>query len=1038
MLSTLVDVAYYKNYYSFNYSNERKSMKQKEGCSYSSKIQKPSSENHDPSIQAFHNLMPFKVREILLVSSLYDAFIIEEEGLISEMVIWEYRNLLLSSPPRVTQVTSGKEALSKVKTDQYDLVITMSKNIGMDSFEFGRKIKKECPDLPVILLATDTADLHICQERVGEKGIDKAFFWSGDTGLFMAIIKYVEDKINAPYDVFNGNVQVIIMLEDLIRDYSLQLPIIYSEIVSQTQRSISEDLNEMQRLLRRRARPKILLAENFEEGITLYKKYKEYILGIISDVKFNRDGKPDPRAGHDLIQLIKKDNPYIPTMLQSTDPENRKRAEELGAYFINKNSPTLLQDFDHFLFKHLGFGDFIFLLPKDKKAKKTQNLHVSTTEIAHASSLKEFEDALQKVPLESIKFHANRNDFSNWLMARCEFKLATKLRPQKVSDFTTLDEMRKYLVKVFNESRKEKQLGVMTEFSQQKFEFDSSYTRIGGNSLGGKGRGIAFIRTILAKYNLTKKYRDVNIIVPSCVAIGTDEFDKFISENNFHKFINQRKNKSDGVIAKTFLKGKLSVDLKNKLKIVLKNFKKPLAVRSSSLLEDSQNIPFAGMYSTYMLPNNHKDDKIRLEQLCNAIKLVYASVFFKDAKFYIESTSAKIEEEKMAVLIQELVGDEHEGLFYPTFSGVAQSYNFYPVSHQKREEGIVSIAVGLGHSVVRGEKVLRFSPRYPEIIPEFSTPELILENSQKELYVLNTKKKDIALSEKEDGTLEKINISQIVNDDALDFIVSTYDKNDGMIRDSFSKEGHHLITFAGVLKHDVFPLASILRDLIDAGQKAMGCPVEIEFAVNFEKKNKKPIFAILQIRPLVISQEHYEISWDEKEIGSKMIFIRSNQALGNGVITSVEDIVYVPPENFDSSKTIEIARQISEINQDLTKSNAQYLLIGPGRWGTQDRWLGIPVIWSDISNVKVIVETATEDFNTKPSQGTHFFRNMISKGICYVNTTLNPRESFIDWNWLNQQKTKNELSFVKHLKFTKPLVIKLDGRTGRALVLKPD
>ncbi|KON27480.1 hypothetical protein AC481_04695 [miscellaneous Crenarchaeota group archaeon SMTZ-80] len=1002
-------------------------------------MQKLSKGDYDLPIQAFHKLMPFKVREILLVSSLYDAFIVEEEGLISEMVIWEYRHLLLSSPPRVTQVTSGEEALSKVKTHQYDLVITMSKNIGMDPFEFGRKVKKECPNLPVIILATDTADLHTCQERVGEVGIDKAFFWSGDMSLFMAIIKYVEDKINAPHDTVNGNVQVIIMLEDSIRDYSMLVPIIYSEIVTQTQRSISEDLNEMQRLLRRRARPKILLAKNFKEGMALYKRYKDYILGIISDAKFNRNGKLDPKAGHDFIQLVKKNNPYIPTMLQSTDPENRTRAEKLGTYFIDKNSPTLLQDFDHFLLKHLGFGDFIFLLPKSKQTKKTSHLHASTVEIAHAPNLKEFEEALQKVPLESIQFHANRNDFSNWLMARCEFKLAMKLRPQKVSDFTTLDEMRNYLINVFNESRRERQLGVMTEFSQQKFEFDSSYTKIGGDSLGGKGRGIAFIRTLLAKYNLQKKYKNVKIIVPSCVSIGTEEFDKFISENKLQKFINQRKNPNDSVIAQTFLQGKLSDDLKSKLSIVLKHFKKPLAIRSSSLLEDSQNIPFAGMYSTYMLPNNHKDDKIRHEQLCKAIKLVYASVFFKDAKIYIESTSAKIEEEKMAILIQELVGDEHDGRFYPTFSGVAQSYNFYPVSHQKREDGITSISIGLGYSVVRGEKVLRFSPHYPEIIPEFSTPELILENSQKELYVLNTKKKDVALSENEDDTLEKINISDILNDGTLDFITSTYDKDDGMVRDIFSEEGPHLITFAGILKYDVFPLALILRDILEAGQKAMGCPVEIEFAVNFDKENKKlPVFAILQIRPLVISQEHYEISWNEKDIDLENVLIRSNQSLGNGVIESIKDIVYVPPDSFDSSKTVKIARQIGEINQELITSNVQYLLIGPGRWGTQDKWLGIPVGWSEISNVKVMVETMIEDFNIKPSQGTHFFRNIISKGIGYINTTLNPKVSFVDWNWLNKQKPKKNLQYVKHLKFTQPLTIKLDGRAGRALIIKPE
>jgi len=1014
-------------------------MKQKNSKFEITKLQKLVDEDYDLPSKIFHKLMPFKVREILLVSSLYDAFIMEEEGLISEMVIGEYRHLRLSSPPRVTRVASGEKALSKVKTGHYDLVITMSKNIGMDPFEFGKKIKKERSNLPVIILATDTADLHICQQRVGEDGVDKAFFWYGDTSLFLAIIKYVEDKINVKYDTINGNVQVILLIEDSIRYYSIFLPIIYTEIVRQTQRSLSEDLNEMQRLLRRRIRPKILLADSFEEGLSLYKEHKDNILGVISDVKFKKDGKEDRNAGHDFIQRIKKENKYLPTMLQSSDPKNRKRAEGLGAFFIYKNSSTLLQDFNHFLLTHLGFGDFIFLLPKKKNNQNKIDMafHEKTVEIARASNMKEFEKILQKIPLESIKFHASRNDFSNWLMARGEFKLALKLRPQKVSDFGSLDENREYLIKVFNESRREKQFGVMADFPQQKFEFDSSFTKIGGDSLGGKGRGIAFIRSLIARYNLNEKYEDAEITVPNTIVIGTEEFDRFITDNNLYSFISKNRKISNGEIAKEFLKGNLSEELKKKINHILKHFKSPLAIRSSSLLEDSQNHPFAGMYSTYMIPNNHKDNKVRLKQLCQAIKLVYASVFFKDARKYIESTSAKIEEEKMAIVIQELIGTDHGGRFYPSFSGVAQSYNFYPVSHQTPEDGITSVAIGLGYSVVGGEKVLRFSPRYPEIIPEFSTPQLILENTQQELYVLNIKKKEFKLTEKEDATLEKIDISEIKSDSTLEYIASSYDRNDGMIRDSFSNEGPYLITFAGILKHDVFPLSTILQNILEMGERGMGCPIEVEFAVNFDSENKKPpIFAILQIRPLVISKESLEIEWDEGETDKENVLIHSNKALGNGVIDSVYNIVYVSPDAFDSSKTIEIAKQINEINEDL--ASKPYLLIGPGRWGTQDRWLGIPVGWSEISNVGVLVETALKDFNIEPTQGTHFFHNMISKGVGYIHTTLNREESFIDWKWLDKQKPEKQSKYVKHIRLSFPLTIKLDGRTGRALIIKPE
>jgi CheY-like chemotaxis protein len=1014
-------------------------MNEENTCFEIPKIQKTTGNDYELPEQSYHALMPFKVREILIVSSLYDAYILEEEGLISEMVIWEYRHLLLSSPPRVTHVASGKDALSKVKTRKYDLVITMSKNIGMDPYEFGRSIKKECPDLPVILLATDAADLHFCQENIDKLGIDKAFFWSGDTSLFTVIIKLVEDKINAPHDTANGNVQVIIMLEDSIRDYSTLLPVIYSEIVEQTQRSISDDLNEIQRLLRRRARPKILLAHNYEEGIKLYKKYKDNILGIISDVKFPKDGKLDSQAGHDFISYIKKNNPFVPTMLQSTDPENRERAEKIGVFFIHKNSPTLMQDFNHFLLKHLGFGDFIFYLPnkKHEKTKTDKRQHKELEEIGRASNLKEFEETLKKIPLDSIRYHTSRNDLSNWLMARGEFKLALKLRPQRVSDFKTLDAMRKYLVNVFNESRKERQLGVMTDFFKQKFEFEASYTKIGSDSLGGKGRGIAFIRTLLARYDFDQKYPNVRLTVPSTVAIGTDEFDKFILKNKLQKFLKNKIDYSDADVAEIFLKGTLSEDLKKKLRVVLKNMKKPIVVRSSSLLEDSQNYPFAGIYSTYMLPNSHKNENIRLEQLCQAIKLVYASVFYNDVRAYIESTSAKIEEEKMAVIIQELIGDDHNGRFYPTFSGVATSYNYYPISHQKREDGIVSIAVGLGYSAVGGEQVLRFSPKHPDIIPDFSNIDAILKNSQKELYVLNTKKSEIPLSEKEYITLEKINISEIVNDGTLRHIVSTFDKNDGMVRDGYYEEGTPVITFAGVLKYDVFPLAPILRDILEAGQKSMGSPVEIEFAVNFDMENKKlPTFAILQIRPIIVSQELSQIKWEEKDINKKQILIKSNESLGNGVITDIRDIIYVVPGNFDSSKTVEIAREIGLINKNLKKT--PYILIGPGRWGTKDRWLGIPVYWSEISNVRLMVETALEDYNIKPSQGTHFLQNIVSRGIGYVNIALNKKESSLDWNWLKEQKAKQCLNFTKHIRLQKPLTIKLDGRNGRAIILKPE
>ena len=998
-------------------------------------------ENYDLRRQIYHTLMPFRVREILLVSSLYDSFIIQEEGLISELIIGEYQHLLLSQPPCITRVSSGKKALAKLKDHKYDLVITMSKNIGMEPFNFGKKIKNLCPGIPVFLLAIDSDDVNLVKHKDGEIGIDKSFFWNGDPTLFLAIIKYVEDNINASCDTINGDVRVIIMLEDSIQYYSMVLPLIYTEVVKQTQRILSEDLNEMQRLLTRRARPKILLAETFEEGMALYAQYKEYVLGIISDINFKHNGKIDPNAGYEFIQHIKKENRHMPILIQSSLPENRARSEDIGAYFLDKNSPNLVEEFRRFLLNHLGFGDFVFLLPKrdvyaDKHVDLETNLHIQTTEIARASNMKEFEQALQNIPLKSIRFHSDRNNFSNWLMARCEFKLAMKLRPLKSSDFTDLDEIRKYLINMFNERRREKQRSTITDFSQQAFEFDSSFTRLRGDSLGGKGRGIAFMRTLLTRYNLEEKYKNVKITIPNTVVIGTLEFDRFVSDNDFVRVMD-KEGVTDREIAESFLKGRICDELKEGLSKLLQHFKTPLAVRSSSLLEDSQNHPFAGLYSTYLLPNNHEDDEVRLKQLYQAIKLVYASVFFKDAKIYKESTASKAEEEKMAVIIQEMAGNEHGGRFYPTFSGVAQSYNFYPVSHQTSEDGIASVAVGLGKYVVGGEKVLRFSPKYPGIIPDFSTPSDVLENSQRDLYVLNTAKKNFNLLEKEDATLKKIKIENIKKDGTLNFIASHYDRNDGVIRTGLSDEAPALITFAGILKYDVFPLASILRDLLEMGRKGMGCAVEVEFAVTLDEENKKPpVFALLQIRPFILSHEFSEITWDE-DINSENIFACSTKALGNGVIDTIQDIVYVPPEKFDSSKTIEIADEVGEINKRLVKKSLPYILIGPGRWGTQDRWLGMPVRWRQISGVGVLVETALEDFNIRPSQGTHFFQNIISRGIGYINIPLESEGCSIDWKWIKEQKIQKQLNFVKHIHLPTPLIIKLDGRSGRALIMKP-
>jgi len=990
----------------------------------------------DEQHKTVHQLMPFKVREILLVSSLYDAFIIEEEGLISEMVIGEYRDLQLSSPPRVTRVKSGKEALARLKQKTYDLVITMSKNIGMDPFTFGKKIKELCPETPVYLLATDTADLVKAQKKILNKNIDASFFWMGDSKLFLALVKLFEDRINASYDIKNGNVRVIILVEDSVRYYSMFLPMLYAEIVRQTERSISEDVNELQKLLRRRARPKILLARTFEEAMELFNTYEQNVLGVISDIGFYHHQKEDAEAGFILIKQIRNRYPFLPVLMQSSLPENKEKAEALDTSFLYKHSPHLLQDIHQFLLDHLGFGDFVFLKPIDSKISEKMGKKRTYRELGRASNMEEFERYLQHIPLESIRYHALRNDFSNWLLARGEFSLALTLQQQTVSDFKNIDEIRAYLLHVFNETRRKRQLGVITDFHHQTFEFDSTFTRLGSDSLGGKGRGIAFIRKLLNRYQLQTKFDDVNIIVPNTIGIATDFFDAFMDQNHLAEFF-EDKNLSDKEIANHFLSKKLPEELVERLELLIKHFKKPLAVRSSSLLEDSQNHPFAGLYSTYMLPNNHPDESIRLKQLCDAIKLVYASVFYRDAQQYIKATAATAEEEKMAIVIQELIGKQYKKYFYPTISGVAQSYNYYPVGRQKAKEGVVSIAVGLGTTVVGGEHVLRFCPRYPQMLPDFSSTDQILENAQTKAYVLNTQTKNILLNEQETNTLEKVPITRLIQDDSLQEVTSYYDQNDGVIRDGLSDEHPNLITFAGVLKYPSFSFSEVLKELLYKGEQAMGCPVEIEFAVNLASETyplKKPEFAILQIRPLIVSKEQEHVSFND--VDEDDILMQSYHALGHGVYTSIRDLIYVVPDRFNAGKTLQISDEIDRLNARLSEKNIPYILVGPGRFGTQDRWLGVPVRWAQISGARIIVETDLSDFHVKPSQGTHFLQNITAQGIGYLHIPYGKPEEFVRWNAFIDIPIIKEYTFVKHIRFSQPLLVKIDGKKRKAIVAK--
>lgn len=971
-------------------------------------------EEYVPFFYGYHNLMRNKIQNILMVSSFYDAFILEEDGGLSEQIYGEYRDLDLTSPPRIYRVSTGKQALKELRKRSYDLIISMTQIFDMDPVEFGKKAKGLQPGIPVVLLVTDTSALAQYHVPGEYSGFDKVFLWLGDSSLFLAIIKYFEDLMNIDDDTKNGMVRVILVIEDSARYYSTFLPLIYKEVMRQKRTLVAQGLNEHDKLLRRRARPKILLAESFEESREMYDRYRKNILGVITDVSFPLGGKRCDDSGFRFVETI---NSYIPVLIQSSNDDHKERADTLHIPFLNKNSETLLRDLSDFMKRELGFGDFIFRLPDG-------------TEVGRASNLRELGELIGEMPAESLTFHGKAYKFSKWLFARGEFKLAMKIRYQKFSDFKTTEEIRDYLVNTIGKKRRKKQLGVITDFSQQSFEFEATYTRFGRGSLGGKGRGIAFLAALLRMNPIGKKFPDLHIGIPDTLVVGTEEFDLFIEENELHGIVSE--DISDRDISSRFIASVLPSPIKEGLVKYLDHVKGPIAVRSSSLLEDSLHQPFAGIYSTYILPNNHKDPVKRQEQLYSAIKLVYASAFHSSARAYIRSTHSKVEEEKMAVVIQKLVGNDYDGKFYPILSGVAASRNYYPLPPMKRESGIASIAMGLGKIVMDGGKVLSFSPDSPRAIPGFSTPKEILANTQQHFFHLNMDTKDFDLAEGEDATLLRSAITNAGKNSPLHMMTSVYDPNDNIIRDSSLGDGYKVLTFANFLKYDSYPLAEILRELLLVGEKGMGGPVEIEFAVSRGNDDKLE-FYILQIRPINPLREMGQVRIEE-HVTRDAGLVFSSRALGNILLEDMKDILVVLPSRFDRGKTPDIASEIGAINSKM--GGTHYILMGPGRWGSFDRWLGIPVEWSHISEARAIVEAPIEDISVDPSFGSHFFHNICALGIPYLTVLGGSKEDHIDWAWLEKETPRWEGKFVRHVRLKEPLTIKVDGRTGKGLILK--
>jgi CheY-like chemotaxis protein len=975
-------------------------------------------------IKEFQKLMRFKIREILLVSSLYDYYLFEEDGRLYELLREEYQVLNLSQAPEITHVTTGSEALELAVTENtFDLIITTLHIEDMHVIKFAQMIRRAGLTIPIILLAYDNKERKELIANYDTSIFDRIFIWQGDFRLLIGIVKYAEDKINVENDTSSVGVQVIILVEDNVKFYSTYLPLIYTEVFKQSQRLIYEGVNITHKFLRMRARPKILLCTTYEEAWQYYTKFEEYILGIITDSNFRRLGVKDPEAGIKFAKAVKAGHEDIPILLQSSNADFEKKAYEAGASFLLKGSPRLLHELRDFMINNFGFGDFIFQTPDGKV-------------IGRAANLKTLEEQLRVVPIESIRYHAERNHFSKWLKARTEFWLAHKLRPRKVSEFETIVDLRDDLINSIDIYQELRLRGIITEFSKDSFDPKNSFARIGSGSLGGKARGLGFVNTLINTNKIRYKYENVEISVPSAVVIATDVFDQFLDMNRLDVFT--LSSYSDAEITNKFIEPTVfPSEIKKKLLDFLETVKEPLAVRSSSLLEDSQFQPFAGVYQTFMIPNNDPDINVRLNELLHCIKGVYASTFYKKAQDYMKATAYRLEEEKMAVIVQRLVGSQHNGRFYPNFAGVAKSYNFYPVLPQKSTDGIAMVALGLGKQVVDGGNSVRFCPKYPRHLLQFFSTKETIRNAQQDFFALvyNTRRESTPILAPE-NLIKQYDLSSAEKDQTLYSVGSTYSVENDEVYDGISRKGRRIVTFAPILKQKSFPLAEILDLLLDLGSWGMGVPVEIEFAVNLNVSPGHPMdFAMLQMRPLVISQEIEELNVENYQ--RENLICQSRQVLGNGAVNGIYDIVVVDINKFDRSKSHDAAVEVSRLNSKLLDQKKPYILIGVGRWGSLDHWLGIPVTWDMISGASVIVESGFRDLNVTPSQGSHFFQNITSFKVGYFTVDPANNLDFIDWEWLSSHKAVEELNFTKHLVFDQPLSVKINGHKNKGVILKP-
>ena len=979
-------------------------------------------QKYDFTDTSFNLLMQKRIHKVLIICSNYDNYMLEEDGRIDERIFNEYVSLNLRYPPNFIQTNNADEAFKILQSESIDLVISMVSLKGTDVFILAKRIKEQYENIPIVVLTYFSREVSMRLEGEDLSAIDYVFSWLGDASLILAIIKLIEDKMNAEHDIESVGVQAIILVENSIRYISSYLPNLYRIVLMQSLDFQREALNEHQRMLKMRGRPKILLATNFEDAVNLYNKYKYNVLGVISDISYKRNGIQDENAGLELCKVVMADDDNVPFLLQSSNIDHKRNAEEMGAGFIHKYSKSLALELRNFIIQNLAFGPFVFRNPDTLEP------------IAIATDLQSLQQKILTIPDNTLEYHAIRNHFSKWLNARALFPVAQLFKYLRKEDFDTMDEMRRFLYVAISSFRLGKGRGVIAKFDKATFDEYQIFSRIGEGSIGGKARGLAFINRMIKNHKLFNKFPDVLITIPRTVVLSTDIFEEFMDHNNLYSVA--LSDLSDDEILNRFinaeLPGRVYQDFYAFFEVSTSH---PIAVRSSSKLEDSQYQPFAGVYSTYMIPRL-ADNKAMVKLLSDAIKEVYASVYYKASKAYMMATSNVIDEERMGIVLQEVCGTRHGDIFYPTLSGVAQSINYYPIGSEKVEDGIAHVGFGLGKLIVDGGLSLRFCPKIPKKILQLSSPESALRDTQKEFRALDLKVESFVPSTDDGVNIPRIDIKDANNDGAMRLVASTYDYENNMLYDGIIRQGKRIITFSSILQHGSFPLAEILTTLLELGHKEMNNPIEIEFAVNLETPPGTPkIFNFLQIRPIVHSDETYSINIDNIRAEDTIVF--SDSALGHGVFKGIHDLVYVKPETFNAANNKTIAGIVETMNNNFIHDSKTYALIGPGRWGSKDPWLGIPVKWAQISAARIIIESGLENYRIEPSQGTHFFQNLTSFRVGYF--TINPyiNEGFYDVEYLDGLNAVYEDEYIRHVTFEKPLEIMIDGKDHKGAIMKP-